>query len=94
MTSQNASAFDRGFSRVRVNENGRRIGEDHPMSKISDANVDAIRNLRDEGISYGQISKQIGIPKSTVRDICLCRCRAQICVGVRVIEEKWGVIDK
>ena len=32
---------------VRVNEHGRRIGEDHHRAKLSDADVDLILELRD-----------------------------------------------
>lgn len=71
---------------VKINENGRRIGEDHQRAKLTDAEVDLVRDLRDDGMSYGQIAKRMEVGKSTVRDICLCRCRAQTCAGVRIIE--------
>lgn len=74
---------------VRVNEHGRRIGEDHHRAKLSDADVDLILELRDEGLSYAAIAHKMdhvpsGIAKSTVRDICAGRIRGQ--VGMRVIK--------
>lgn len=72
---------------VKVNENGRRIGEDHQRAKLTDREVDLIREMRDEGLSYGVIARMMDIGKSTVRDICVCRRRAHICVAVRLIRE-------
>lgn len=71
---------------VKVNENGRRIGEDHQRAKLTDREVDQIRDLRDAGMSYGQIAKKMDVGKTTVRDICVCRRRAHICVAVRIIQ--------
>lgn len=74
---------------VRINEGGRRIGEDHHRAKLSDADVDQILALRDAGLSYGKIAAKFddiaenGIGKSTVRDICTGRIRAQLCAKIK-----------
>lgn len=73
---------------VRVNEGGRRIGEDHHRAKLSDADIDQILALRDAGLSYGKIAEKFddlpgGIGKSTVRDICTGRIRAQLCAKLK-----------
>lgn len=63
---------------VAVNDKGIRIGEHHPHAKLSNADVDRIRELReDEGKTYAEISRVFNVPKSTVSDICKYRRRAQ-----------------
>ena len=64
-----------------VNAAGYRIGESHHRAKLTDADVDLILYLRDAGLSYAQIARKfddgVTVSKSTVRDICLGRIRAQ-----------------
>lgn len=61
-----------------VNEKGYRIGEAHPKAKLSDEDVDRIREYReDSGKSYGFIAMKFHISRFTVRDICTYRRRAQ-----------------
>jgi hypothetical protein len=71
-----------------INEGGRRIGESHHRAKLSDADVEQISALREEGMSYGKIAAKFddrpgGIAKSTVRDICTGRIRAQFCARIK-----------
>lgn len=73
---------------VWVNEGGRRVGESHHGAKLSDADVEQIYVLREEGMSYGAIARKFddrpgGIAKSTVRDICTGRIRAQLCRRIK-----------
>lgn len=64
------------------NARGYRIGEGHHRAKLSDADIATILDLRDEGLSYGAIARKfdddVTVSKSTVRDICLGRIRAQV----------------
>lgn len=66
---------------IAVNARGHRVGESHHRAKLSDADVDLILYLRDAGLTYAAIAAKfdddITISKSTVRDICLGRIRAQ-----------------
>lgn len=66
---------------VAVNAAGYRIGEDHHRAKLTDADIDLILYLRDEGLSYADIAAKfddgVTVSKSTVRDICVGRIRAQ-----------------
>lgn len=55
---------------VAVNEAGLRIGADHGNARYTNAQVDEVLALRDGGMSYGQIVKQLDMPKSTVANIC------------------------
>lgn len=65
-----------------VNAAGYRIGESHHRAKLSDDDVDLILYLRSEGLSYAAIAAKfddgVTVSKSTVRDICLGRIRAQL----------------
>lgn len=64
---------------VAVNDRGRRIGEDHPRSTLSDDTVDLIRELHeDEGRSYGFIAMRLKISYHTIKKICRYERRAQI----------------
>lgn len=69
---------------VGVNEKGYRIGEDHPQAKLSDADVELIRELHFEhGLSYGEIARkwdegEVTITKQTVYLICTYQIRAQV----------------
>lgn len=62
---------------VAVNEAGLPIGEDHPKARYTNREVELVLQLRDQGASYGSISRTMDMPKSTVRNICtgLTRCQ-------------------
>lgn len=67
--------------RVALNEAGYRVGETHHRAKLTDADVDTILALREYGLSYREIAEKfddgVEISKSTVRDVCSGRIRAQ-----------------
>ena len=66
---------------IALGENGRRIGESHHRSRLSDSEVDEIRELREEeGMSYGKLAERLQAPKSTIRDICKYLTRVQVAV--------------
>ena len=55
---------------IGVDERGCRCGESHHRARLSDADVDLIRALREEyGLSLRAIALKFGCSKSTVRDI-------------------------
>ena len=70
---------------VAVNSAGLRIGEDHPNARYADAEIDRTLELRDGGMSYGEIARRTHMPKSTVRDICKGRRRGQYASGYKVV---------
>lgn len=68
---------------VGVNEKGRRVGEDHQRAKLSDHDVDLIRELHEPSdestpLGYGAIAKKFACAKATIRDICKARRRWQV----------------
>ena len=62
---------------VALNENGRKIGESHPRSKLTDAEVALLLDLRDEGYSYAWLANKFDVSKSCARWICTGRNRNQ-----------------
>ena len=77
---------------VAVNDQGRRIGESHHRAELTDHEADLVRELHDEGYSYGWLAQKFDIGKSTARDICTYRCRGQACADVRMIAIKPGKV--
>ena len=41
-----------------VNEFGRKIGKSHPRAELTDHEIDLIRELHEQGMSYEQIEKK------------------------------------
>ena len=63
---------------VAVNELGLRIGEDHPAAKLTDREVDLIRELHEEhGAPYGLLMDWFPVSKSTIAMVCRYERRAQ-----------------
>jgi hypothetical protein len=63
---------------VALNHTGRRIGEDHPRAKLSNAQVDELLELHDEqGWGYRRLAKKFGISRGHARDIINGRRRGQ-----------------
>lgn len=63
---------------VCVNARNYRIGEDHGRAKLTNEQVDEMRDLREEsGWSLLALSQRFGVSVSTVWAICNYRTRAQ-----------------
>lgn len=74
-----------GARLVAVNENGRRIGEDHQNAVLTDHEVDLLLKLRGQGLGYGALAALFEIGKTTARDICIGRRRAQYPAAFRAV---------
>ena len=61
--------------KLQVTEKGARAGETHHLAKLSDADVDAIRDQHEMGFGYRRLARIFSTPKSTIRDIVKCRRR-------------------
>ncbi len=81
---------------VGVNDRGYAIGEDHARAKLSDADVETILWLREQGLSYGAIARKfddrVTVSKSHVRRICTGVHRGQVATnwlprGLRALDE-------
>lgn len=56
----------------------RGAGQHHPKAKLTDREVDRIRNMHDAGWSYGQLSKVFDVSKGCICKIVLCQRRASV----------------
>ncbi len=90
--SQHGSGMKRIYV---VNENGRRIGESHQGARLSDEQVDRIRDLHeDHGLSYLQLAAMYSVSKQTIASICQYRRRAQTPFGFKtlIVEDDDGEV--
>lgn len=63
--------------RIAYSEDGRRCGESHPRSTISDEVVEKIRDMHEyEGMSYPKIAKKTKLPVCTIAKLCRYERRA------------------
>ena len=60
---------------VPVGEHGVRIGQWHPRAIYTDAEIEMVLFLRDEGLSLSAISRKLEMPRSTVQAICAGKLR-------------------
>lgn len=65
---------------IAVNEKGIRVGEDHQKAKLTDEEVELIRRLHKEGMSYPRIAAKFEVSHWTVGRICRYERRTQIAV--------------
>ena len=69
-----------------VNDQGRRIGEDHHNARYTNGEIEQVLMLRDSGWSYMRIARKLEMPKSTVRDVCCGRRRCQYAAGYKEVK--------
>tara|TARA_R100001463_G_scaffold11724_1_gene32712 strand:- start:47 stop:316 length:270 start_codon:yes stop_codon:yes gene_type:complete len=72
---------------VAVNDQGYRIGSSHHNSKIADQTIEAIRDLREEGLGYGTLSIIFSLPRGTIAKIAKYQIRGQT-------PDRWKTIYK
>ncbi len=72
---------------VAVNDAGLRIGEDHPNAKLTDAEVERIRSLHEEGMGYEAIAEKYEVSKWCIGRICRYERRGQTTARWKTIEE-------
>ncbi len=73
--------------RVAINEAGLRIGEDHQNARLTNAEVDRIRALHEQGIGYQRLAYMFEVSKSTIAMIIRCERRAQTVATFRTVPE-------
>lgn len=74
---------------VAVNEKGYRIGESHHNAKLSDADVEMVRQLREEHrLQYAEIAEKFEVSRELVKKICQYRNRCETVARWRFIEVK------
>jgi len=71
---------------IGVNEVGARVGESHHNAKLTDAEVDMLLQLREEGWGYRRLAAMFDVSKRTVRGYCAGQRRCQVPARWKVIE--------
>jgi DNA invertase Pin-like site-specific DNA recombinase len=66
---------------VALNEKGLRVGETHVNAKLTDAQVEQIREANTQGVSYRLLADRFGHSKSAIAKICRYERRNQIPVN-------------
>lgn len=61
---------------VAVNENGIRMGEGHSNAIFTDHEVELVRQLHEEGMTYEVLAEKFECSKSTISKICQFKRRA------------------
>ena len=70
---------------VAVNDAGLRIGEDHPNAKLTDAEVERIRSLHEDGMSYDALAEKFEVSKWAIGRICRYERRAQTPANFKIV---------
>lgn len=70
---------------VGVNDRGLRVGEDHQGAKLTNHEVEMIRELHAAGMSYTELSVKFEVSKSLIAQICRFERRADIAVRFKVV---------
>lgn len=81
---------------VVVNERGRRIGESHPRARLTDHEIDLIRELAEEGMSYTKIAEKFEgmVSRNSIGEIVRCEKRAQIPARMKRLGAKRRVLEE
>lgn len=73
---------------VPVDEHGLRIGQDHHRARLTDAEVDLVRELHEAGMPYDALAKKFAVSKWSIGRICRYERRAS--TPARWVEaKKW-----
>lgn len=70
---------------VAVNERGLRIGEDHPRAELTDAEVETIRTLHADGMSYSRLAEKFEQSKGAIAKICRYERRGQFVANFKAV---------
>lgn len=68
-----------------INECGLLIGQDHPKAKLLDRDVELMRQLAEQGMSYDELAQKFECSRHTVGRICRYERRAQTVAGFRKV---------
>lgn len=86
------AAVDSGWRDASVNDAGRVIGEHHHKAKLSDEDIELILELRDAGLSYGQIAAKFDdeprVSKTQVWNVCNGVRRRQTVMGHKRVSRR------
>jgi len=67
--------------------NGYRVGETHHNAKLSDDDVELIRQLHEKGMQCSEIAKKFYCARSTISDIANYKQRVGVGMGMNLVFE-------
>lgn len=73
---------------VAVNDRGLRIGEDHQRAKLTNAEVEMIRQLHVSGLSYRTLAEKYEVSKRTIAAICRYERRSEVPSNWKTVRTK------
>jgi len=73
---------------IAVNAKGRRVGDSHHNARLTDAEVDRLLTLREEGWGYRKLAATFEVSKTLVRNICNGKARCQVPTHWRKVHVK------
>lgn len=68
-----------------VNERGLRVGEDHQNAKLTNEEVNRIRELHREGLSYRTLAMKFDVSKGLIARICRYELRVQTVIQWKTV---------
>jgi transposase len=68
---------------IQIGEYGKRIGETHGRAKLSDHEIDLVRQLKEEGMPAGEIAEKFEVSKRYVYKLVNFERRASIVAQYR-----------
>lgn len=71
---------------VAVNDRGLRIGEDHPNAELTDGEVELVRRLNGQGMSFRILAEKFEQSKGAIAKICRYERRAQFTAKFKEVE--------
>lgn len=73
---------------INTTEDGKRVGEDHQRAKLSDADVELMRRLYEEGVfGYRSLAKAFCCSRNTVKCIVKYRRRNAIAMSAKSLHD-------
>jgi len=77
--------------RISIGEYGKRVGECHHRAKLSDDEVELIRSLHEQGVSYRELAEKFGVNLWHIGRMCRYERRsASVVVVKRVLKKEDG----
>ena len=73
---------------IDVNDQGYRVGESHHNARLSNAQVEDMREKYEHHFwGYRRLAKQFGVSRTTVKRICLMEQRNQTADRVKTVDK-------
>lgn len=73
---------------VSIGDSGRPVGESAPNAKYTDAEIDMVFELRNQGYFYREISEMMDMPIRTIRTVLDGSRRSKHVVGWKTLKRK------